>query len=651
MSNQLPSPDAEIEQRLQQAISHHVIGQLAQAESLYLSILAARPEHFDSLHMLGVIASQVGNYHQAIRLFDLAAELVSTSEQLWNNRGNALKEMNQLEAALASYDKAIALNPGFAEPYTNRGNVLHKLGQHESAVASHDKAIAIKPDFALAFYNRGVSLYELGLLDAAIESFDRAIALRPDYVAAYSNRGASLIRLKRFDDAVVSLNRAIEIKPDWAPEYVNRGTAHNELGEYEVALANFDKAIALGFHGAEAFYHRSIALHQLGRLEEALVSCNQAIALNPEYVDALYYRGTILQKLNQIDAALASYDQAIAFRQDCAETHFNKSLALLLSGELERGWNLYEWRWKLESMPMRIFQQPIWLGRETLQGKTILLWHEQGFGDTIQFCRYAELVAELGAQVILEAPGQLVSLLSSLNVQVIMQGEAMPAFDYHCPLLSLPLAFRTHLESIPSFPSYLKADDQKRRKWESKLPPGSAKRIGLVWSGNSAFKNDRNRSIPLSDLVTYLPNGHQYVCLQKEQREIDREALHASDIVFYGEEIEDFSDTAALCELMDVVISVDTSVAHLAGALGTRTLIMLPYSPDWRWLMGREDSPWYPSVSLCRQNTLNDWTNVLEQVRRELIDLKGRSIPKSSRSTKPAGRDSTRRSCRSIPAA
>jgi hypothetical protein len=300
----------------------------------------------------------------------------------------------------------------------------------------------------------------------------------------------------------------------------------------------------------------------------------------------------------------------------------------LLLGNFQDGWQGYEWRWKNGDLPFfnnkRDFPEPLWLGEQSLVGKTILLHAEQGLGDTLQFCRYAPLVSQLGAKVILEVQRPLFKLLQNLAGvnQIVAMGDPLPTFDYQCPLLSLPLAFKTELDSIPLAPQCITSDMGKAARWEAKLGKKAKLRVGLVWSGSTIHKNDRNRSLTLSQLLPYLPPQIDYVCLQKEMRDVDKVLLaQHPEIQYFGDALEDFTDTAALCELVDVVISVDTSVAHLAGMLGKPTWVLLSFSPDWRWLLDRDDSLWYPSVKLYRQTRINDWDGALKRTKADLEKL------------------------------
>jgi len=578
---------------LAEAMALHRRGLLAEAQVVYEDILSARPEHFETVRLRGVLALQTGHHN-------LAAELIR---------------------------RGISINPAHAGSYSNLGFALRKLKQLEAAVASYDRAVAATPDFAEAYYNCGIALMELNRPEAAIASYDRAIELKVGYAESYCDRGLALMELKQPKAAAASYEQAIAIKSDFPEAYYNRGIALEKLCRPQAAVASYGRAIAIRNDLAEAYSNRGNVLKELAQLDAAVASFDQAIAIRSAYAEAYVNRGMSLHDLRRLDSAIANYDRAIAVRPDFAEAHLNKSLALLLGGDFEAGWPLYEWRWdgsETSKRHKRNFSRPIWLGNEPLDGKTILLHCEQGFGDTIQFCRYVQLVAVLGARIILEVPEPLAGVLTPLDgvSELIVKGAPLPVFDYHCPLLTLPLAFKTRLTSIPSSNAYLSSNGDRVRAWTARLGRKTKPRVGIVWSGNDQHRNDRSRSIALSSLLQHLPDAFEYVSLQKEVRDIDRATLGAhGEVRHFGEALVDFSDTAALCELMDVVISVDTSVAHLSGALGRRTWVMLPYVPDWRWLLDRDDSPWYPSARLYRQDADRKWASVFERVRTDLIAL------------------------------
>jgi tetratricopeptide (TPR) repeat protein len=582
--------EAQVQIKFQQAITNHQNGQFAQAQAIYEHILTVQPRHFDSLHLLGVIASQMDLHQKAVELMSRAIAIHPANPSFYSNRGVSLQKLKQLDAAIDSYDQAIRLKPDYALAYFNRGVSLHELKRLEAAVASYDHAISIKPDYAEAHANRGFALQERQQLDAAIASYDRAISINRDYAQAHYNRGNALKECEQFDAAMESYERAISIQPDYAEAYANRGAVLKEMNRLDAAVASYD----------------------------------QAIRLKPDYAQAWYNRGVVLKDLNHLPAAIASYDCAIELQPDYPEANWNKAFTLLLNGNFAEGWDLYEWRWINEKTKLkkRDFSQALWLGKESLADKTILLHNEQGLGDAIQFVRYAKLLADLGARVIVELPASLIDLFKGFSgvCEVAVRGAVLPEFDYHCPLLSLPLAFNTGLQSIPASQKYLSRDRAKQEYWSNKLGAKSKPRVGLVWSGNADHANDLNRSVLLADLMPNLPSGIQYISLQQEVRDIDKPALASNpNIMHVGDELKDFTDTAALCALMDLVISVDTSVAHLSGMLEIPTWILLPFSPDWRWLLNRDDSPWYPSVRLYRQPGIKDWGNAFAKIEQDLL--------------------------------
>jgi tetratricopeptide (TPR) repeat protein len=649
----------QLSENVQRALALQRKGQFAQAQIVYEAILATAPKHFDALHLLGVIAAQTKNPKKAVELIGKAIEVNGKNAAARNNRGLALAELRQWHAALADFDEAIAIKGDFDEAHFNRGNVLCELkkpqaalasynetiaikashapahfnrgnvlsalNQPEAALASYDHAIAIKPDFAEAYANRGVVLSVLNRPEAALASYNQAIAIKPDHAETYSNRGVVLTKLKQPAAALASCEQAIALRADYAEAYSNRGMALCELKQFDAALASYNQAIAIKADYAEAYFNRGNVLRDLRQSEAALASYDQAIAAGADHAKAYSNRGNVLRDLKQLEAALASYDQAIAIEPDYAEAHTNKSTALLLGGDLKNGWVEYEWRWKNEDAnkviaEQRSFRHPVWHGDKDVAGKTILLHCEQGLGDTLQFSRYGTLVAALGARVILEVQEPLTGLLSGLEgvSQVIAKGNALPHFDTHCPVMSLPLAFGTTLDSVPTSSAYLRADARRVENWKARLRDSGRPRIGLAWSGNPNHAYDHDRSISLADLIQYLPEDFQFVSLQREVRERDRQALQSSGNILNFAQDLDFDSTAALCGCLDLVISVDTSLAHLSGALGKETWILLSFVPDWRWLLERDDSPWYPTVKLYRQDKRNDWTRVFDKVHSDL---------------------------------
>ena len=590
---QAPEQVAQIQDLFEQGIICHRTGKLKEAQDLYEQTLLAQPDHVDAMHLLGLIAYETANFDLAEHLMQGAITLNPYNSSYHSNLGNVLKAKQKYDAAIVSYDSAIQLTPNSTYTYYNRGNTLHIQKRLEDAVASFDQAIAISTDFAEAYNNRGNALKDLKKFDQAIASYIAAIQIKPEYAEAYNNLGNALKDIKKFDEAIGSYSTAIQIKPDYAEAYNNLGNA----------------------------------LKEQRQIDKAIQSYSRAIDLKPDCFEAFNNRGNGLKELKQLSGAIASYDKAIEINPNFAEAYWNKSLALLLGGDYINGWKFYEWRWQRDVfVPLkRGFPQPLWLGTPSLLNKSILLYGEQGLGDTIQFIRYAKLVSDLGANVIVEVQKPLITLLADLDgiALATYKGEKLPEFDFQCPLMSLPFAFKTTVDTIPTRNPYLFGDIAKIAFWEAKLGPKIKPRVGLAWSGNRSHKNDHNRSISLKQLLLYLPDNCQYISLQKGATFDDGRTLQANpQVLNFADDLHDFSDTAALTELLDCVVTVDTSVAHLAAALGRKTWILLPNDPDWRWLLNREDSPWYPTVKLYRQPVPGDWFTVFTRVREDLLTLK-----------------------------
>ena len=587
-----------VPQALSRAFSAYSAGKLGEAEQLCQQIIDADGGQFAALHLLAIVQSGLG----------------------------------KKATALASYDRALSLRPDHAEVLCNRGVTLHQLERFEEALASYDRALASRADYAEALSNRGNTLRSLNRLDEALASYDRALAARPDYAEALCNRGAALHEQNRFEEAVASYDRALTIRPDYINALCNRGGALQRLNRFDDALASYERALARAPNHAEALSNRGITLHRLGRFEEALASYDRALAVRPDYGEALCNRGVTLHEMRRFDEALASYAGVLAVRPDYAEAHFNEGLCRALRGDYRRGLPKFEWRWQAEqSQQKRNFREPLWLGSEEIAGKTILLHAEQGFGDTIQFCRYVPLVAARGARVVLEVQGPLRRLMSGLSrnglflnglplnglagaPETVARGEPLPAFDLHCPLLSLPLAFGTGLETIPSAAPYLRAEAQSLANWKERLEPARRRRIGLCWSGGPTL---RHRSMKLKELLPLLDLEFDatLVSLQKEVPSEDVPMLrNQSKLLHFGDELQDFSETAALISQLDLVISVDTGVAHLAGALARPVWVLLPFVPDWRWQLEGDTSPWYPTARLFRQDASRAWPDVVARV-------------------------------------
>ena len=476
------------------------------------------------------------------------------------------------------------------------------------------------PDRFDALSLLGMITAQSGRTQEAVDLLARAAGANEDSADARNNLGVALASLKRYEGALESYERAIALKPDYAEAHTNRGAVLAEMKRHEDALESYASAIAFNPASAEAYNNRGLALAELSRHELALDSYARAIALKPGYAKAYVNRGFALADLGRHEAAQKSYELAIASDPGDVQAHWNLALCQLLQGDFKRGWEGYEWRWEHpEFKPnKRNLTQPLWLGKEPLVKKTVLLHAEQGFGDALQFCRYAPMVAARGAPVLLEVQSALKPLLTGLQgvQRVIAKGEALPPFDYHCPLLTLPLAFGTTIDTVPASGPYVRSEPGLVRHWEERLGEHRRPRIGLAWSATALTTYGRDRSIALAEFVKLIPDGVECVSLQKELSEADQAVVRGrTDIAHFG---TGFADTAALVELMDVVVTVDTSIAHLAGSMGKPVWVLLPFKGDWRWLLDRDDSPWYPTARLFRQPGTGDWSSVMRRVNGEL---------------------------------
>jgi tetratricopeptide (TPR) repeat protein len=424
--------------------------------------------------------------------------------------------------------------------------------------------------------------------------------------------------------ALITYQNAITLDPSWSPAYSNLGNALRDLKQLGPAVGTYLRALRITPHFSEAYSNVGNIFEDQGQLSKAIDFHGKALQLNPNFSAAYYNRGVALHALKKFDDALSSYNKAIRISPESAKIHWNKSLLLILTGDFKKGWELYEWRWKKRDTKKdhRAYPNPLTPNAMPPKGSLCFLYPEQGLGDTIQFCRYAKRLLELGLDVVMEVQPSLRSVASSLDsrIKVISSGEPVPNFDYQSSLMSLPWVLKTTLDSIPAEPAYLSISDRKRKEWVLRLGKRDKPRIGLVWSGNSNHKNDQSRSLGLDEIVSILSPAFEWHSLQKEYRNHDLPLLgQHSELHQHHTLIDDFEDTGALIEQMDLVISVDTSVAHLAGALGKQVWVLLPHVPDYRWMMDRKDSPWYPSAELYRQDETRKWGGVIARIQSDLV--------------------------------
>jgi tetratricopeptide (TPR) repeat protein len=533
----------------------------------------------------------------------------------------SLHQQGQLGPAEKNYARIL-------KSYPDQFDALHllgllklqsgKAGEAQRLIAS---ALKVNPSSPDALANLGLVLTALKRPADALASFDKALAIDHDHFEALANRGNVLLDLDRAEEALVCFVRVLAREPRHLPARVNRGNALMALGQADAAIREYDEALTLKGDDTHALMNRASALFRVGRYADAAAGYDKLLSLMPAHADALSARGQALQALGRHDDALEAYAKAISVKRDFAHAHFNEALALLTVGEYARGFAEYEWRWKRAGIVRRNPGKPLWLGEYPLGRKTILLHAEQGLGDTIMFARYAPLLARAGATVILEVQPALKSLLGGLEgVTVLAEGEKLSAFDVHCPLGSLPLATKTTLDTVPADVPYLRASEEAVAKWRSCIGELPGKKIAIAWAGNRDHINDRNRSIALTQLRPLLETpGFSFVSIQRELRENEQNLSdEAPNITHVGTELADFTDTAAVVSLCDAVVTVDTSVAHLAAALGRPTSILLPFWPDWRWTLDRDASPWYPQARLFRQGADGNWDAVIARVQAAL---------------------------------
>lgn len=537
--------------KLRSAIVCHQQNQFLEASRLYQKILKLDPDHFDALQYLAAICIHSGHFQEAEALFG----------------------------------KAIRVNPDMPILHSNYGSVLHELGRYEQAVASYEQALALNPTYAEAFYNLGNSLCALERFEDAIINYKKAIELKPVYVDVHYNLGNALQKLNRFKDAIACYDEALAIAPKYALAHLNRGNALRELRRYDEAITSYDKAIN----------HK------------------------PDFAEAFSNRGGVLKDLKRFDEAFSSYFKALSINPNDPEVYWNTGLMLLLLGNFKDGLEFYEWRKKIkEPLGNRHFPRPLWLGQEDLKGKRILIHEEQGIGDIIQFCRYIKLLEAQGAQVIFAVAQRLSGLMATLggSVEIRTTENINLDFDFHCPLLSLPRAFNTELANIPSQTPYLFADPALTQSLRHQIMANGAKKIcGVSWLSKNASIG-KARSVDLSALMkTFEAHDTIFVNLQYgdvSQEISDLKAQQGVEILSVPN-IDNFNDLdgfAALVDACDLIVTIDNTTAHLAGALNKKTYLMLPYVPDWRWMLDRQDSPWYPTLRLFRQSVDGDWSSV-----------------------------------------
>jgi tetratricopeptide (TPR) repeat protein len=523
----------------------------------------------------------------------------------------ARHRQGQLAEAEQLYRQLLRIDPRHGDALHLLAIMANQTGRHEVALDLVRQAMAIEPRNALFPVTFGAALRNLGREAEAMDAFKAALRLDPANADALASLGSLLLARGEAEDAARRLAEAVRARPNFAKAHSELATALRELGRLEESAGACRTALALDPRNAVALTNLGNALKDLGRPLDAIEVYDRSLTIRPDMAETHGNRGNAFNALRQLDEAIRNFDRALALRPDFAEAHLHRAFAVLAQGDYANGLAEYEWRKRLRTLPGASLTEPEWTGREDLAGKVLFVYAEQGLGDTLQFCRYAAMAADRGARVVLAVQNSLLGLLQGFDpwVQVIGEGLAPVGIDFHCALLSLPMAFGTRPETIPAAPAYIRPDPAKAAAWRERLGEKTRPRIGLVWSGNPNHKNDRNRSIALERLAPLLALDAEFVSLQVETRETDRPWLPR--LRDFSAELADFSETAALIDALDLVVAVDTSTAHLAAAMGKPSFILLPFAGDWRWEVQRDLTPWYPTARLFRQPQLGDWDSAI----------------------------------------
>ncbi|MDD3030398.1 MAG: tetratricopeptide repeat protein [Alphaproteobacteria bacterium] len=601
---------------------------LDEARVFCQNALREKPDNPACLYLMGTLEFDFHRFDKAEALMRRSVELMPTVAQTHFGLAQVLASLGKNQDAQTHYEKTIELKADHAEAWFGLGNVRSLLGQREEGAKAYEKTLDLKPDHAAALNNLGVFFCDKGAYDNAVRLHKKALALCPSYAAAYNNLGNAYKGLKKWDEALSCYRQALDLDPNLFQALNNIGlSVMYGKGDLHEAARFFRKALDIRPDNVAALTHLGITFCMQGNFEEGAACYEKALAVDPHYRDALNNMGNALKALGRTQEALDYYKSVQDLTPDDPELHNSIAMAYLALGRFQEGWNEYEWRWKSSQFKGvdRLLPGRRWQG-EKGPGKTLFIYAEQGFGDTIQFCRFASLAAkEKGLRVLVEAQPELVSLLASLEgvESVFPLKRKLPKFDYHCAMLSLPLGFQTTADTIPANGPYLFANPEKTRLWAERLAeaPSKSLKVGLVWTGNPrrfsldlAMTNVR-RSLnedslaPLADLP-----GIRFYSLQKKGFSLSSDF----PIVDLMPLCADFSDTAAFIDNLDLVISVDTAVAHLAGAMGKPVWLLNRFDSCWRWFRDREDSPWYPTMRLFRQSAPGDWDSVIDRVRDEL---------------------------------
>ena len=650
---------SRVQQLVAAGLEHHRAGRLEQAEAMYRQALQQQPDQPDALGLLGVIALQAGRPDAAVELLRRAAQ-IAPNFAVFNNLGEALRHAGRLKEAIDAYNRSIALNPHHPDAYSNLALAASRIGNIDAAVSALERLVKFLPERA-DFHDRlGSALLQQGDTIGAIGAFRKAISLAPNFAQPRGNLAVALTKKKPpskadLDEALGEARRAVELSPRAAEAHGSLAVVLDKLGDVKQALAEFDRAAELNPTNADFYGMRGMILQNQDRIDEAIAVFQEGAKRCPTDARIFSNLSGLYRRQRKYKESVETAETAVKLAPGYSDAHGNLSLALLAAGDYEHGFAEYEWRWRCDNFTTapREFPRPMWDGSSDLKGRTILVHTEQGYGDTLQFVRYVPRLADAGARVILECHHSLTKLLSRVRGvdRVIASGLALPDFDLHAPMLSMPRAFKTTLDRVPAEVPYLAAAPERVDDWNRRiaspspgtpdfgeLPSGLSLRVedsragegrgeglavGVIWAGNAQPDPKRNVPGPMLSVLSGI-SGVRFFSLQRTDAGTYTPPPPELKLIDLSPHLSDFHETAAAMTALDLILTIDTATAHLAGALGRPTWTLIPFAPDWRWLLDREDSPWYPTMRLFRQTKLNEWGDVLERVREEMTKLASR---------------------------
>ena len=599
-------------------------GELAKAAVCYERAIGIDPMLAEVHLNLGLLQQTCGQPEAARRSYEQATELKPELAEAWSNLGNLLQQQGHLAEAEADFRRALAFKPELAEAHYNLGNVFEAEGRASEAEQAYRQAIGLKPELAATWGNLGNLLERQDRIEEAMTCRRAVLQMQPRSADAHYNMGGTLAAQKRLEEAVKEYRTALSLDPKLSKARNNLGSLYRSLDRPAEAVAEFEQIPKDDPEFVGAYNNLGLAYLSLGRHSDAERAIRETLVLEPDLAEAWCNLGVVYHARNELDEAENCYRRAQELKPDISKVRMNQGMIALTRGDFRSGWKDYEWRWERAPLLKRDFAQPQWRG-EPLHGARILLHAEQGYGDTLQFLRYLPLVQQAGGTVVLEVQERMARMARALPgiSEVVRQGEPLPAFDWHAPLMSLPASFGTTLETVPAQIPYLRVPEEARQKAAGIDWAREGRKVGLVWTGNPTFLHDayRFRSVSLDELAPLFEvEGAHFYSLQFGP-EAAAEAWAWGRIVDLSDATEDMADTAAQIEHLDLVISVDTSVLHLAGAMGKPTWALLPYTADWRWMLDREDTPWYPAMRLFRQSRPGEWAPVVASLRERLEEL------------------------------